>query len=679
MQKAPRDYAGQKSTPLSIFMDDYAYSLCRGKDVETSTAKRVLDRVTSYCYDTRDPPAIDLGSFQKIMKDDVITELQKIALELGKAQKSLDGYADAFEDILDFKFPGLEIAQRSSSTPFSAQLVTKSLQIKSSSRTSRYEAAEKEGLGAMLLRNGTLDRVKLKMKHFPNIVTPNPEACTVQEWEVHYIVEVLYEIGFCCYGRAHLDLIWCKHLGAQARGLFPRLPDRGQGKKLVLGQDREFTAMLKDLAQNWRKASAVRAMLDRSDCFDIPILRYHPSPWAAMKNRFKYITLTVRDIANSRASRQAFTQFKSHVVFEDIDLCDAARELVKPVEEGGMGFPVKIGHASTVPKFNFFDEPEEAVPAREVLKEPAPIGKAAAPALNLPPHNLPVAMAVPINPSDAHAVNAANVANAAMQHALFSTMYTEPQNFESMAKLSNPLSSIVPVRKLSEMVPAKKPSEILKPVSLSAANELMGNHGESPPPPPGAFPGETYEQFQQRGMAYEKKREDDIAKNKRKLVELGLGPEEVEKPKKRPPRPKTKKPEPLTQPVYAALKRLPVCPQTSACALKPLPSLMCLLLHSQRVLPTVSSALRSLPTGSPLPSPRSTITSPATATRSTSRAQSSRTPSRPSTATATALTLNTSWARSRTRSRRCAGFSSPASSCAPTLSRARSTTARGSL
>lgn len=53
MQKAPRDYAGQKSTPLSNFMDDYAYSLSRGKDVETSTAKRVLDRVTSYCYDTR--------------------------------------------------------------------------------------------------------------------------------------------------------------------------------------------------------------------------------------------------------------------------------------------------------------------------------------------------------------------------------------------------------------------------------------------------------------------------------------------------------------------------------------------------------------------------------------------------------------------------------------------------
>jgi hypothetical protein len=112
-----------------------------------------------------------------------------------------------------------------------------------------YTAKGEVGLGAELLEKGLLEAVVFVYAMFTLLTTANPKLEEIREAEVQHILDTIFEFTFSKYGKVNIDIIYRKHVGAQLRILFPRLPKRGK----VEGKDRHFTEMIKWRFSNSRK------------------------------------------------------------------------------------------------------------------------------------------------------------------------------------------------------------------------------------------------------------------------------------------------------------------------------------------------------------------------------------------------------------------------------------------
>jgi hypothetical protein len=281
--RLPRSFAGDKAAPLEDFFDSMAHALARGDPAKKEAIQHFCDRVqANLCARA----VFDIGGLQRMSRNNMLQLLVSI-------EKDTEHWVDSIEDVLNFSFPtpvitDQQVGRDPAQPPASAALVPKSVGSRPGGlRTSKYLAEKgKLGLGARLLSNGELDGVVFSLTMFPKLETSNPAVETITEPDVSHILDTVFEMTFTKYGEVHVDKTYRVHCGQKLRLLFPNLPTRG-GK---LGDDRMFDEMLKWRFGNQRKS--------------------------AVEGKIPY---------------------KAGMVFDRINLCDAAIQLVEE-----MNFPVTV-------------------------------------------------------------------------------------------------------------------------------------------------------------------------------------------------------------------------------------------------------------------------------------------------------------------------------------------------
>ena len=257
--RGPRTFAGQKEAPVIEFAMSFAESI--GNSEET---RDKCELVCGYLKDgmpnNGSPGVADLGGLAKLKRVAFARILEHAGVDAA--------WLGTWEDLLDITFePPTEFVAEGKEN------VCSSKRKRGGERHCKWEFAPAAKTGRSMKEEGTLDRLVLTYEDFPQISVKNPSTETLSTPDVEYVNDVMHLKWVLNSNNPKIDATARKHLGAQARLLFPHLPTYGKTE----GDARSFTEMLKHRFANPRKTRNIDAV-SLAKASPRPQARHSPPP-----------------------------------------------------------------------------------------------------------------------------------------------------------------------------------------------------------------------------------------------------------------------------------------------------------------------------------------------------------------------------------------------------------------